>query len=115
MHLKLRFFLLALVPGVMAAQSREPADLERILQRLDVLEQQNRELMSEIRALREQIASAAAAPAPAVGPVRCASAPAGRASSMWRNSGSETWPRTASNPNTIRRSSSPAWSCSIRI
>ena len=62
MHLKLRFFLLALVPGVMAAQTREPADLERILQRLDVLEQQNRELMSEIRSLREQIASAAAAP-----------------------------------------------------
>lgn len=63
MHLKLRFILLALVPGVMAAQTREPADLQRILQRLDVLEQQNRELMSEIRALREQIASAAAAPA----------------------------------------------------
>jgi hypothetical protein len=68
MHLKLRFFLLALVPGVMAAQSREPADLERIVQRLDVLEQQNRELMSEIHALREQIASASAAPAVAPAP-----------------------------------------------
>ncbi|MGD0045438.1 MAG: hypothetical protein ABSE42_00350 [Bryobacteraceae bacterium] len=68
MHLKLRFFLLALVPGVLAAQSREPADLERILQRLDVLEQQNRELMSEIHALREQIASAAAAPTAASPP-----------------------------------------------
>lgn len=65
MHLKLRFFFLALVPGVLAAQSGEPADLERILQRLNVLEQQNRELMSEIHALREQIASAAAAPAAA--------------------------------------------------
>ncbi|HEY9141979.1 MAG TPA: hypothetical protein VIN93_13870 [Bryobacteraceae bacterium] len=64
MHLKLRFSLLAVVSGVMAAQTREPADLERILQRLDVLEQQNRELMAEIHALREQIASAAAAPAP---------------------------------------------------
>jgi hypothetical protein len=58
-----RFLLLVLVPGIMAAQTREPADLERILQRLDVLEQQNRELMSEIRALREQIASAGAAAA----------------------------------------------------
>lgn len=63
MHLKLRIFFLALVPGVLAAQSGEPADLGRILQRLDVLEQQNRELISEIHALREQIASAAAAPA----------------------------------------------------
>ena len=62
MHPKLCVFFLALVPGILAAQSREPADLERILQRLDVLEQQNRELMSEIRALREQIASAAAPP-----------------------------------------------------
>jgi len=63
MHLKLRFFLLALVPGLVAAQSREAADLDRILQRLDVLERQNRELMSEIRALRDQLASASAAPA----------------------------------------------------
>ena len=62
MHFKLRFFLLALVSGTLAAQSREPADLERILQRLDALERQNRELMSEIRSLREQIASASAAP-----------------------------------------------------
>jgi len=52
----------------LAAQSRDPADLERILQRLDVLEQQNRELMSEIRALREQIASATAAPTAASPP-----------------------------------------------
>jgi len=68
MHLKPRIFLLALVPSVMAAQSREPADLERILQRLDVLEQQNRELMSEIRSLREQITAAATAPPVASGP-----------------------------------------------
>jgi hypothetical protein len=68
MHLKLRYFLLAVVPGVMAAQSREPADLERILQRLDVLEQQNRELMSEIRSLREQIAATGTAPAVASAP-----------------------------------------------
>jgi hypothetical protein len=75
MHLKLRFLILALVPGVMAAQSREPADLERILQRLDVLEQQNRELMSEIRLLREQITGAAAAPASAA-PVAATPQPA---------------------------------------
>jgi hypothetical protein len=59
---------MALLPGVMAAQSREPADLERILQRLDVLEQQNRELVSEIRALREQIAAAAGGPTAASPP-----------------------------------------------
>jgi len=69
MQLKLRFFLLALVPSVMAAQSREPADLERILHRLDVLEQQNRELLSEIRSLREQIASTSDAPTAASPPV----------------------------------------------
>ena len=68
MHPKLRVFFLVLVPGILAAQSRDPADLERILQRLDVLEQQNRELMSEIRALREQIASATAAPTAASPP-----------------------------------------------
>jgi hypothetical protein len=73
MQLKLCFFLLALVPGVVAAQSHEPADLERILQRLDVLEQQNRELMAEIRSLREQLASVgapAAATAPAAAPAQ---------------------------------------------
>jgi len=72
MQLKLRFVFLALVPGVMAAQSGEPANLERILQRLDVLEQQNRELLAEIHTLREQIASAAVpavAPPPATPPV----------------------------------------------
>jgi hypothetical protein len=46
----------------MAAQSHDPADLDRILHRLDILEQQNRELMSEIRSLREQITSAGAVP-----------------------------------------------------
>jgi len=69
MHLKLRFFLLPLVPSVLAAQAAQPSDLERILQRLDVLEQQNRELMQQIQALREQIAAAAPAPAsPQAGP-----------------------------------------------
>lgn len=70
MHLKMSLFVLALVPGAMVAQSRDPADMERILQRLDVLEQQNRELMSEIRSLREQIAAAAApaVPSPPLAP-----------------------------------------------
>jgi len=82
MHLKLRFFLLALVPGVMAAQSHDQADLERILQRLDVLEQQNRELMAEIRSLREQIAAgsrgSAAATAQAAPPAQAATPEAER-------------------------------------
>jgi hypothetical protein len=57
------------LPGVLAAQSSQPSDLERILQRLDLLEQQNRELMSEIRSLREQIASAGATAAAPAAPV----------------------------------------------
>ena len=76
MHLKLRFFLLALFPGVLVAQSHDQADLARILQRLDILEQQNRELMAEIRSLREEIASAggplAAKAAPAAAPAQAA-------------------------------------------
>ena len=96
MHLKLRFFLLALVPGIIAAQTREPANLERILQRLDVLEQQNRELMTEIHALREQIASAAARSRGALRPgAASAGARLWRSGSMSRNNGSATWPRTS--------------------
>jgi hypothetical protein len=70
MHSKLSLLFLTLIPVVMVAQSRDPVDMERILQRLDVLEQQNRELMSEIRSLREQIAAAAApaAPSPPLAP-----------------------------------------------
>jgi hypothetical protein len=64
MHLKLSLFVLALIPSAVAAQSRDSVDMERVLQRLDVLEQQNRELMLEIRSLREQIAAAAAPAAP---------------------------------------------------
>ena len=81
MHLKLRLFFLAMVPGIVAAQTRETANLEQILQRLDVLEQQNRELMTEIRLLREQIASAAPAAAlptaaPVAAPQAASSSPA---------------------------------------
>ena len=75
MHLSLRLLLLAAVPGALAAQSSEPVDLQRILQRLDLLEQQNRELISEIRSLREQIASAAVAPAPPAAPSPPSAAP----------------------------------------
>jgi hypothetical protein len=47
---------LCLVLGLpVAAQS--PADIERIVARLDRLEQQNRELMDEVRQLREQLAA----------------------------------------------------------
>jgi hypothetical protein len=42
----------------------QPADLQQVLQRLDRLEEQNRELMTELRALRQQLAaSQPAAPA----------------------------------------------------
>ena len=45
------------------AQAPATPDLQQILQRLDRLEEQNRELMTEVRALREQLAAAPAASA----------------------------------------------------
>ena len=51
--------LLALFPLVSGAQDLNRDQLARILERLDVLEQQNRSLLSEIQALREQVSKAA--------------------------------------------------------
>jgi len=51
--------LLALLPLVSGAQELNRDQMARILERLDVLEQQNRSLLSEIQALREQVARAA--------------------------------------------------------
>jgi hypothetical protein len=48
--------LLALFPLVSGAQDLNRDQMARILERLDVLEQQNRSLLSEIQALREQVA-----------------------------------------------------------
>ena len=51
--------LLALFPLVSGAQDLNRDQMARILERLDVLEQQNRSLLSEIQALREQVSKAA--------------------------------------------------------
>lgn len=64
-------WLAALVPALLMAQS--PAGYQEILDRLDRLEKQNRELLDQVTALRKELeasraapASEAAAPAPAV-------------------------------------------------
>src|SRR3974377_480259 len=51
-----RLFFLASLPLLLSAQELTPDQMSRILQRLDALEQQNRELLSEIRSLREEVA-----------------------------------------------------------
>ena len=48
--------LLVIIPTVMA---QEPTDSGEILKRLDRLEEQNRQIMEEIKALREQLAASA--------------------------------------------------------
>ena len=50
--------LLALFPLVSGAQDLNRDLMARILERLEVLEQQNRSLLSEIQALREQVSKA---------------------------------------------------------
>ena len=47
------------------ARAQQSPELQQVLQRLDRLEEQNRELLTEIRALREQIAAKPGAAAPA--------------------------------------------------
>src|SRR5580700_99773 len=47
----------ALAQAPAPAPDLQPADLQKVLQRLDRLEEQNRELMTELRALRQQLAS----------------------------------------------------------
>src|SRR5215471_3466120 len=47
--------------------AQDSTDLKRILDRLDVLEAQNRELLQEVKALQQQVASAKVTPAAATG------------------------------------------------
>src|ERR1700693_4921063 len=54
--------LAACAAGSLSAQ--QPPELKQVIDRLDRLEAQNRELMAEIRALREQLATAPPASAP---------------------------------------------------
>ena len=66
MHPKLSCLLLAACAGSLSAQ--QPPDLKAVVDRLDRLEAQNRELMTEIRALRQQLAASQTAPAPDTAP-----------------------------------------------
>jgi hypothetical protein len=50
----------------MAARAQQPPDLKEVLTRLDRLEIQNRELMDELRSLRQQLAAGPLAPTAAV-------------------------------------------------
>jgi hypothetical protein len=57
-----RYLILLVIPALLAAQQR--SDLQQILDRLDKLEQENRDLVSEIRLLRSELGGPrAAAPA----------------------------------------------------
>src|ERR1700694_4304972 len=51
-----RFAFALLLPAVLAAQSQP--DVRQILERLQSLEEQNKEIMTEIHALREQLSAA---------------------------------------------------------
>jgi hypothetical protein len=52
--------LAALLPAIVLAQS--PAEYKQILERLDRLEQQNRELLQQVAALRQELAASRGAP-----------------------------------------------------
>ncbi len=67
--MKIRFLPVLLVPAYVFGQSggQSSPDLQKILNRLDQLEKQNRELLSEIQELRSELKpSVAASPAPDV-------------------------------------------------
>jgi hypothetical protein len=54
MHIKYRYLVLALIPVLLPAQNK--TDLQQILERMDRLEQENRNLAAEVRALRDELA-----------------------------------------------------------
>ncbi len=66
MHPKLSCLLLAACAGSLSAQ--QAPDLKAVVDRLDRLEAQNRELMTEIRALRQQLSASQPATAPESAP-----------------------------------------------
>lgn len=60
---KLRYWILVLIPAVLPAQSK--TDLQQILERMDRLEQENRDLAAEVRALHDELVASHPAPTPA--------------------------------------------------
>ncbi len=73
MSRKLACFAFCLSPTLLSAQQK--SDLQQILDRLDRIEQENRTLTEEVRALRAELASRGAAAPPAVEPASPQSAP----------------------------------------
>jgi hypothetical protein len=63
MRLSCRYLIVWLVPSLLAGQ--EKSDLQQILDRLDRLEQENRDLAAEVRSLREELAASRQTQAPA--------------------------------------------------
>ena len=72
MRAKFRYLMLVLLPALLPAQQK--SDLQQILDRMDRLEQENRDLAAEVRALRADLA--VSHPAPAVSPALTQSADA---------------------------------------
>lgn len=62
-----RAVLSLLVPGMLAAQTSSP-EIQQIMERLNRLEQQNRDLSEQVRALRQELAAAHGQPPPAAAP-----------------------------------------------
>src|SRR5258708_36999172 len=60
MCLKPRYLILVLIPIVLPAQQK--TDLQQILERMDRLEQENRELAAEVHALRNELTASHSAP-----------------------------------------------------
>jgi hypothetical protein len=63
MRIRPSYFVLALIPVLLRAQ--EKTDLQQILERMDRLEQENRNLAAEVRALRDELAVSHPAPSAA--------------------------------------------------
>lgn len=60
MHIRRSCLFFALIPAVLMGQDAQ--DLKKVLERLDKLEQQNRELLEELRSLRQELNTARAVP-----------------------------------------------------
>src|SRR5258708_1306985 len=60
----LKYTLCLITAWSLRAQQAPPADLDRILARLDRLESENQKLLEEVRALRNELTAGATVPLP---------------------------------------------------